>query len=102
MSRTHKDYKNNKKWDNRMSEHKSGVHKEFKKRSARKMRRTRITSTVVDMEYSDEEITLRIPRNVIKGAFPQDKEIKVTITVAKPRYVEVENMPRGLDPMGFS
>ena len=65
--------------------------------SNKKIRRTPITSPYIDMEYSEEEITLRIPRNIIQGAIPQNATVNITITVAKPKYIEVENYPTGLD-----
>ena len=97
MSRTYKDYKANKKYDLRLTEHKSGVKKLFKRASNKKVRRTPITSFILDMEYSEQVVKVKIPQNIIKGSMPVDKEVEITITVKTPSYVEVENTPIGLD-----
>ena len=97
MSRTRKDTKKYKQYDNWHVSFKPGTKKWWRRMSNKKIRQTPITRTVVDMEYSEEEITLRIPRNIVKGGIPQDATVNVTITVAKPKYIEVENHPRGLD-----
>lgn len=98
MSRTIKDYKSNKKFDNRLCEYKSGFKKFFKRHSNKKIRQTPITSPHIDMIYSECEVTLKIPKDIVKGSTPVDKDIKVNIVVSHPEYVEVENYPIGLDP----
>lgn len=97
MSRTRKDTKQHRRYDNWHVSFKPGTKKWWRRMSNKKIRQTPITRTVIDMEYSEKEITLRIPKNIIQGAIPQDATVNVTITVAKPRYIEVENYPRGLD-----
>lgn len=102
MSKTYKDYKANKLYDNRVTEHKSGVKKWWKRLSNKKARRTPLTSTVVDMQYEEKTITIKLPKKVMKAITSSgsstDKEIEVTITVKTPKYIEVENHPTGLDP----
>lgn len=101
MGKTYKDQKRNKRFDNRMSEHKSGVKKQFKRSSNKKARKTPLTTRCLDMQYSEQKVNIKIPQNIVKGSIPVIKEIEITITVATPRYVEIENIPRGLDIWSF-
>jgi len=93
MSRTRKDYKKNKLWDNRVTEHKSGVKKEWKRRSSKKIRRTPLTSTVLDM------VEIPIELKIIASTGNETlSENTMEIVLKIPTYVEVENHPHGSDP----
>lgn len=88
MSRTHKDQKKNKKWDNRNCEFNAGVMKAFKRASHKKMRRTPLTSPCLDVRYSEQTVSFKVL-----------KDIEVTVTVVAPiySYMDIENVPQGLD-----
>ena len=101
MSRTYKDTKKGKKFDLRLTEHKSGVKKAFKRASNKKIRKTPITSIVCNMEYEDYTFTIPIPKNIVKGSTSTIKTVEITITVKRPLYEEVENVPIGLDIWSF-
>lgn len=97
MGKTYKDQKKNKKFNNRLTEHKSGVKKKFKRRSNKKVRHTPVTKEIVAYEYINQEVTIRIPKNIIRGGIPTLKEIKIVITIAVPYIEEVEVTPKKLD-----
>ena len=97
MSRTRKDTKQHRRYDNWHCSYKPGVKKWWRRMSNKKMRQTPITKTVVDMVYTDEEVIIKIPRNIVPGSLPQQHEVKVVIPIATPTYIEVENYPTGLD-----
>ena len=88
MSRTHKDQKKNKKWDKRICEHNAGFMKSFKRASNKKMRRTPLTSPCLDVRYSEQTVSFKVL-----------KDIEVTVTVVAPiySYMDIENVPQGLD-----
>lgn len=85
MARTYKDYKVNKQYDHRVTEHKAGVKKAFKRASAKKARRTPILSKCIDMHYTVKKVKRMI-------------EIEEEILIPEVNYTYVENSPRGLDP----
>lgn len=97
MGKTYKDQKKNKKFDNRITEHKSGVKKEWKRRSNKKIRHTPVTKEIVAYENVEHEVTIRIPQNIVKVGIPTLKEIRINITIAIPYLEEVEIAPKGLD-----
>lgn len=97
MGKTYKDQKKNKKYDNRVTEHKSGVKKQWKRQSNKKIRHTPITKEIVAYENIEHEVTIRIPRNIVKGGIPTLKEMRINITIAIPYLEEVEVTPKKLD-----
>ena len=77
--------------------HKAGVMKQFKRASNKKSRRTPITSQAIDMQYSEQTVKIKLPKNIVRGSLPTEREIEITITVKTPSFIDVENSPRGLD-----
>ena len=102
MSRTYKDTKRHKEKRTKLCvHHKSGVHKQFKRASAKKARRTPLTELVKGFEYSEVELHLRIPKNLIQGSLTVNTRITVDVIVKTPTLDEVELIPRGLDSWNF-
>lgn len=97
MSRTNKDMKSHKKWDKRVTEHKAGVMKQFKRASNKKMRRTPIRNTILDMNYTTKFVSIKVPKNIVPGYTPLEHFVEVLITVCEPKFIEVENFPTKLD-----
>jgi hypothetical protein len=85
MARTYKDCKSNQKYNKRVTSHKAGVKKQFKRASAKKARRTPILSMCVDTHYTIKKVKRLI-------------EIEEEILIPEVDYTYVENSPRGLDP----
>ena len=83
MSRTYKDYGPNQRWDHRITSHKSGVKKGFKRASHKKARRTPILLQIPVME----EVTVNF------SIF----NINIEITMLSPSTIDVEKIPQGLD-----
>lgn len=54
MSRTKKDYKRNKKWDNRTHEFKAGVKKWWRRLSNKLGRKTPVVKNIPDYHYDEE------------------------------------------------
>lgn len=95
MGKTYKDRK--RRYDKNLIEFNSGVKKQFKRRSNKKMRHTPITREIVAYDHIEQEIVVKIPRNIIKGGIPTLKEIKINITIMIPYLEEVEITPKRLD-----
>lgn len=83
MSRTYKDYGPNQRWDHRVTSHKSGVKKGFKRASHKKARKTPILSQIHGME----EVTINL----------SFLNINIEVTMLRPTIFEVEQIPQGLD-----
>lgn len=93
MSRTYKSERS----DKNFISFKASTKKQFKKRSHKKMRHTPVTKEVLTYKQFEQEVTIRISRNIVKGGIPTLKEVKVNIIISIPYFEEIEIMPEGLD-----